>query len=287
MLLDPAGTFDHALRVAVRGIHHQHVHAGIDQRGDALLGIATHANRGADQQRFMLVLGCMRVIAGLLDVLDGDQSAQLERIVDHQHFLDAVLVQQQQDVVLAGALAHRHQLFLAGHDVAHRIVVLAFEAQVATSDDANQLGAIDHRHAGDVVRVGQAQHFADRGVGSDGDRAADYAGLELFHQAHFGGLLLGRHVLVDDADAAVLRHRDGEPCFGDRIHGGGHDGDVQAQGARQSGRSVHIAWQHDRMGRNKEDVVVGQGLGEDAHAKSPAAKRELYAPCRDARQICS
>jgi hypothetical protein len=40
------------------------------------------------------------------------------------------------------------------------------------------------------------------------------------------------------------------------------------------------------MARNKVDVVVGQGLGEDTHAKSPAAKRELYAPCREARQPC-
>jgi hypothetical protein len=32
-----------------------------------------------------------------------------------------------------------------------------------------------------------------------------------------------------------------------------------------------VAW-------NQVDVVVGQGLGEDAHAKYPAAKRELYVP---------
>ena len=115
--------------------------------------------------------------------------------------------------------------------------------------------------------------------GADRDRAADHAGLELLDQAHFGRLLLGGHVLVDDADAAVLRHGDGEAGFGHGVHGGGHDGDVQAQAAGEPRGGIHIARQHDRMARNKVDVVVGQGLGEDTHAKSPAAKRELYAPC--------
>ena len=166
VLLDPADAIDHALRMTVRGIDHQHVDAGIDQRGHALLGVAAHADRRTDQQGFLRVLGGMRVVARLLDVLDGDQPAQLEVVVDHQHLLDAVLVQQLQHFVLAGAFLHRHQLVLAGHDVAHRIVVLALEAQVAAGDDADQLAAIHHRHAGDVVRVGQAQHFADRGVRS-------------------------------------------------------------------------------------------------------------------------
>ncbi len=145
----------HALRMAMRGIDHDHVHAGIDQGRDALLGVAADANRGADQQALVAILGGVRVVAGLLDVLDGDQSAQLVVVVDDQNLFDAELVQQLQHFVLAGALTHRHQLVLAGHDVAHRIFVLALETQVAAGDDADQLLVLDHRYAGDVVGAGE------------------------------------------------------------------------------------------------------------------------------------
>jgi hypothetical protein len=44
----------------------------------------------------------------------------------------------------------------------------------------------------------------------------------------FSGLLLGREVLVNDAYAAFLRDGDGQPGFGDRVHGGRHERQVQA-----------------------------------------------------------
>jgi hypothetical protein len=45
----------------VRRVDHDHVHAGIDQRADAFLGIAAGADRRADAQAFVRVLGRMRV----------------------------------------------------------------------------------------------------------------------------------------------------------------------------------------------------------------------------------
>ena len=77
--------------------------------------------------------------------------AQAERVVDDQHFLDAMLVQQREHFVLAGAFLDRDQAFLARHDVLDRIVGLLLEAQIAVGDDADELLAVDDRHAGDVV----------------------------------------------------------------------------------------------------------------------------------------
>ena len=45
--LDPLDAVEHALRVTVRGVDHQHVHAGFDQRGGTLLGALAHADRRA------------------------------------------------------------------------------------------------------------------------------------------------------------------------------------------------------------------------------------------------
>ena len=94
VLLDPAHALDHALAVAVRGVDHDRVDAGLHQRLDALLGALAHADRGAHAQA---AGGVARGVgeAGLLgDVLDGDQALELEGVVDHQQALELVLVQQ-------------------------------------------------------------------------------------------------------------------------------------------------------------------------------------------------
>ena len=59
-------------------------------------------------------------------------------------------------------------------------------------------------------------------------------------------------------------------------------GMFRRRSAGQPRGGIYVARQDDGVAWDEVDVVVGQGLGEDAHAKSPAAKRELYAACREA-----
>ena len=57
VLLDPADAVDHAWRMAVGGIDHQHVDTGMTSRFDALVGIFADAYRSADAQLALAVLG--------------------------------------------------------------------------------------------------------------------------------------------------------------------------------------------------------------------------------------
>ena len=125
-------------------------------------GIAADADRSADAQPLAIVLARIRIVARLLDVLDRDQATQAERIVDDEHFLDAVLVQQRQHFLFGSAFLDRDQTLLARHDVLDRIVRFLLEAQVAIGDDADELLAVDDRHAGDVVRARDLHDLADR-----------------------------------------------------------------------------------------------------------------------------
>ena len=265
----------------MRGVHHQHVHAGGDQRLDAAIGIAAHADGRTDQQAGGGVLGGVGVVGLLLDVLDRDQAAQGVVAVDHQHLLDAVAVQQLEHFLVAGALAHGDQPVLLGHDVADRVVQLGLEAHVAAGDDAGQLpGVIHHRHAGDVAGAGQRQHLADGGVGPDRDRIADDAGLELLDLGHLGRLLLCGQVLVQDADAAELGHGYGQAGFGDGVHRRRHDRQVDAQVTGEPGAELDILRQHDRMGGDEGDVVVGKCFGLDAQHRQTLVwgSEPLYPP---------
>jgi len=60
------------------------------------------------------------------------------------------------------------------------------------------------------------------------DRIADHAAFELFDPIDLAGLGFHRHVLVNDADAALLRHGDGQAGFGHRVHGGGDHRQIEA-----------------------------------------------------------
>ena len=128
------------------------LHAGSHQRFHAAVGIAAHADGRADQQAGGDVLGSVREVGVLLDVLDGDQATQGEVIVDHQHLFDAVAVQQLQHFIRRGAFLDRDQAILLGHDVADRIVQLGLEAHVAMGHDAGQQADDCQRDAGHPPR---------------------------------------------------------------------------------------------------------------------------------------
>jgi hypothetical protein len=80
------------LRMAVRGIDDQDIDARFGEQFDAFLGAGADADGGADPQAAGSVLAGVRVFGGLDDVLDGDQAAQFEGVVDHHHAFEPVLV---------------------------------------------------------------------------------------------------------------------------------------------------------------------------------------------------
>jgi len=130
--------------MAVGGIDHDHVDAGFGQQCDTLFGAFTDANGGADAQVTLLVLAGKRVFAGLENVLDGHQAAQLERRIDHQYALQAMLVHQGFGLLGRTAFHDRDQPFARGHDGPHRLIEVGLEARVAVGDDADHHTVLHH-----------------------------------------------------------------------------------------------------------------------------------------------
>ncbi len=248
------------------GIHHHHVDPGLDQRIDPLLGAGADTHSGTDPQTLLVVAACVGIVLRLLNVLGCDHAAQFEVVIHYQYLLDTVLVQQLHHLVAAGALFHGDQVLFAGHDVAHRVVHLAFEAQIPSGDDAHQLLAVDHRHTRDIVRAGQFHHITDADIGIDGDRLTNYAALVLLDSIDLTRLLLRRHVLVHDTDAALQRQRDGEARLGHCIHGGGNQWDTQLNPLCEFGSQVDVLRQHLRVGRDQQDIVECKGFLDNAHS---------------------
>ena len=244
VVLDPPDAIQHSLRMAVRGIHHDHVHTRLGQQRDAVFGSLAHPDRRTGTQTAMTVLASERVFAGFKDVLYRHQAAQFECIVHHQHALDAVLVHQVAGLFQAGVFLDGDEAFMRSHDVLDRLIQIAFEAQVAVGDDPDQFFALHHRQAGDLVLTGQTQHVAHRHVRRDGDGILDHAAFKALHFRNLGSLGMGRHVLVQDADPAFLRQRDRKTGLGHGIHRRGQQRDVQTDVAGKLGAQTDIARQY-------------------------------------------
>src|SRR6266576_911789 len=163
-----------------------------------------------------------------------------------------------------------HQTVL-GHRVADRAVQLALELQVAVGDDAHQApGVVHDRDARDAEPLHQAHRFAQRPVRPESDGVQDHPRLAAFHAVHLRRLAVHRHVLVDDADAALARDRDRHLRFGDRIHRGGHEGDVEGDAAGKARAHVHVPRVYAREPRNEQNVVESESGSrpEGSHGES-------------------
>ena len=80
-------------RVAVRGVDDQEIDVLLDQRRGPLFGVGADPDRRADPQPALGVLGRVRELDLLLDVLDRDQPGQIAVLVDDRQLFDPVPVQ--------------------------------------------------------------------------------------------------------------------------------------------------------------------------------------------------
>ncbi len=119
-------------------------------------------------------------------------------------------------------------------------------------------------HAADAVPLHQFERFVDLVRGRERDRIDDHPALRALDPVDLRRLLLDAQVLVDDAHAALLGHRDGESVLGDRVHGGAENRHVQPDAAREPRGEVHLAGQHARVARHQQDVVEREGLRQPA-----------------------
>ena len=177
------------------------------------------------------------------DVFDRDQAFQFERVIHHQEAFEFVFVQQRLGLLGGRTFGHRDQAFTWRHDVFDLHVIAGFKAQIAATDDADHFAAVADRETGNAHLIRHGHDLTHRVLGGDDDRVEQHAALIAFDLGHLSGLLLRREVFVDDAHAAFLGDGDGQTGFGDRVHGGRHQGQVQGDAARELGGKLGVLGQ--------------------------------------------
>ena len=110
------------------------------------------------------------------------------------------------------------------HQFADRLQRIVGEADIAIGQDAAKprrlaaRPALDHGNARNPMPAHERERIGQRFVGKNRDRIDDHAAFVALDLAHLLGLFVGLKIAMDDADAAGLRHGDGEPRLGHRIH---------------------------------------------------------------------
>ena len=198
------------------------------------------ADRRADAQPPERVLARVRVLDHLLDVLDGDQP--LEHVTGRRRpaasrpCAGAGISRACSSVVPTGTVNSGSRVMMSRD----RPIEVRLEPQVAVGQDADQpaflAAVLGDRHARDAVLLHQVERFEDPVGRRQRDRVDDHAALGPLDAIDLRRLFLDRQVLVDDADAALLRHRDRQPRLGDGVHRRAEQRHVDADVARDPGR---------------------------------------------------
>ena len=194
------------------------------------------------------------MILDLRNIFIGDEPDELSVVVDHGQLFDLVV---EQHVGRVGQLRRvGGDEVLRGHHLRDAAAHVALEAQVAVGDDADEPAlAVDDGDAADLVLLHQREGVAHGVRLGDGDRVVDHAVLGAFHAPHVRRLFGDRHVLVDDPDTPFTSQSDRKRRFGDRVHRGRDDRNVEFDITRKAAGDIHFARQHLGVGGYEQDIV--------------------------------
>jgi len=149
-----------------------------------------------------------------------------------------------------------------GHDLADELGMIFFETKIAVGENACEARTACNRETGDAVLGHDLESLPKGDIGGDGHGVDDHAGLGTLDAIDFLELAVDGEIAMDDADATLARDADGQARFGNRVHGGGSEGDVDGEIAREAGGGVDFGREHSGAAGLKEDVIERQTFGD-------------------------
>ena len=249
----------------MRGIDNDQIAFGIDQR--PRIGHAFFADGGCRRypQPARCVLGRLRVIHCLLNILDRNQPDTVVIRIDHQQFFDPPLVQQPPCFFLTDTRRNGRQIFVR-HQFGNKLVGMFGKAHVTVGKDACQPAAGFHdRNARNRIVRHDRSCFGQRCIRGNSDRIDHHSRFKALHLTNCRALFLDRKVAVQDSDATQLRHDNCHPRFGYGIHRRRKHRNVERNGLGQARPCVRLARQDRRSAGLQQHVVEGKAKGDVSH----------------------
>src|SRR5215471_818650 len=266
--------FDDALSVAMRGVDGEDVGLGFGHFDGTLQEIASRTDGGAHSEAALVVLRGPRIFEFFLDVFNGDETLEVEVLIDDEEFFDAMFLQDFFRTLEGGADRDGDEIVF-GHHLADQLAEIFFKAQVAVGEDASETCTAGNGQAGDAVLIHDFEGLADSDVRRNGDRVDNHARFGALHAVDFFALAVDGNVAVDNADAALPRDADGKAGFGDSIHSGRSDRYVERELAGEFRGGVDFRGQNGGLARQEQDIVERKAFGDGTvdHEREPRMKK--------------
>ena len=241
--------------MAVGGVEHEHVGTGGEQFGGAVFAVLADADGGAHAQAALVVLAGVGVFLHLVDVLHGDEAAQLAVVIHDEELFDAVGVQMMLGFFERSTDGHSDEVVAGHHFADEGLLSFGDEAHVAVGKDTHEGVVLHHGEAGNAELAHEFKGVLHGIVGGDGHGVEDHAAFGLLHLFHFEALAGHIHILMDDADAALTSHGNGHFGFRNGIHGGRNEGDAQLDAGGQPCRNIDHVRGDFRVFGHQKDIV--------------------------------
>src|SRR6266571_4007805 len=217
----------------------------------------------------VLIFGGPRIFQFLLNVLDRDQPFQIELLIHHQQFFDAMTLQQALGFFERGSHRDGDQILL-GHHAADGLLQIFLKAQIAIGENAHQLGAAGHRESRYLILIHEIESMMHGMFRRNGHRVDDHSALRTLDAVHLFGLALEAHVAVDEAEPSLAGHGDRQMRLRNRIHRRGDHGNIQGDAASEAGARVRLGRKHRGFSRQQQNVVERQTFYDVAFHVSPS-----------------
>ena len=248
------------LGVAMSGVDGDDVGLGARHFNGALQVVPGSADGGADAEATLLVFGGARIFEFFLDIFDGDETFEVEVLIDNEEFFDAMFLENAFGFFQGGADGNGDEVGL-GHHIADELGMIFFKAEIAIGEDAGEASAAGDGKAGDAVLGHDLEGLTEGDVWRDGDGIDDHAAFGAFDAINFFILPVDGHVAVNDADTALAGDSDGEAGLGDGIHGGGGERDIEDEGAGEVGACFYFGGKDGGFAGEQENVVKCETFG--------------------------
>ena len=244
----------------MRRIHHQKVHAAFRQRRRPVRRVRRNPDGRPHAQAPVFVLAGVGILALFVEVLEGNEALQVAVGVHYGQFFDLVLLQKRFRLLQRRAHGGRNEV-VSCHHFPKQGPSVGRKTQVAIRNDAHQppFGVHDG-NASDAVSLHHGAGVRHRAFRMQGDRVEDHAAFGAFYAARFVCLPLDGHVFVQYPGAAFPRDRNGHFGLGNRVHGGGQEGNIQANAGRERRFQGNVPGHDGRMPGHKQHVVVRKPL---------------------------
>ncbi len=245
--------------MAVCGVEYDDIDLRINKCRYSVEAVCGNSYSCTAEESSLLILSGERILDLLLDILDGDESLEVEIIINDGELLLASLCKDLLCLIEGDTLLRGNEV-LAGHALLDLLAVIGLKLKITVGDDTDEFFALGDRYTGDPELSHEIIRISDGMLGSKRERIGDDTILASLDLVDLIGLSLYRHILMDDTYTALSGHRYSHTMLRYGVHSRTHKRNVEFDLLGEIGGYVHLIRDYLRIRRYEKYVVKSDSL---------------------------